>query len=479
MPQFDVCVIGGGLLGCFAARSLCRWRGSVLILEAREDVCTGISRANSAIVYPGYDHKPGTLKAELTVRANAQFGRLCEELDVPFSRCGSLMLSYGEHADEVLRGKYARGLENGVPGLRLLSGREAEELEPAVAPGVSSALCAPTAGTVNPWELCIAACENAVQNGAVLQRNAEVLEIHSSPDGYRLETTAGTFTCGAVVTCAGMRAHRVQALAFPCPVTVSPTAGDYLVLERDTPHAPTHIVQVEPEDGGKGLNAIPTVEGSLLLGPSERENGADFATAAEGLTFVRRFARQVLPGVPLENTIRSFAALRPNPQRPDGRSINSFVIETPAPGFWSLIGINTPGLTCADALGTMIAEQAAAFLHLAPNPAFSPRRTGILRAKRLSPAARRDLVRRNPDYGEVLCRCEDITLAEAREAVRRGAVTLDGLKHRLGAGLGPCQGARCHGKLAAVLAAELGIPEAAVTLSGGNSFLLGGGDGTR
>ena len=144
-------------MGCFAARNLCRYQLHIALLEAREDVCTGVSRANTAIVYPGYDHKPGTLKAEMTVRANARFAELCAELDVPFSRCGSLMLSFGEKADAVLREKYKNGLSMAVPGLRLLTGEEARELEPSLASGVSSALYAPSAGPVNPWELGIAA----------------------------------------------------------------------------------------------------------------------------------------------------------------------------------------------------------------------------------------------------------------------------------------------------------------------------------
>ena len=156
MGSFDVVVIGGGVLGCFAARALTRWKLSVALLEAREDVCTGITRANTAIIYPGYDHKPGTMKAEMTVRANARMERLCRDLDVPFSSCGSLMLSYGARSDAVLRKKYSDGLANGVPGLRLLDGAEAERMEPSLARGVCSALYAPTAGTVNPWELGIA-----------------------------------------------------------------------------------------------------------------------------------------------------------------------------------------------------------------------------------------------------------------------------------------------------------------------------------
>ncbi len=212
MERFDVAVIGGGLLGCFAARELSRLKLEIVLLEAREDVCAGVSRANTAIVYSGCDHKPGTRKAEMAVRANASFDRLCEELDVPFSRCGSLMLSFGPRADAALQKKLRQGRENGVPGLRLLSADEAYRMEPAIAPGLSSALYAPTTGTVNPWQLGIAACENAVQNGVQLRLNTRVLAMRRENSGYLLETDRGVLQVRAVVNCAGPAADRVQEL---------------------------------------------------------------------------------------------------------------------------------------------------------------------------------------------------------------------------------------------------------------------------
>lgn len=475
MRDFDVAIVGGGLLGCFAARSLCRWDLHIALLEAREDVCTGISRANTSIVYPGYDHKPGTLKAEMTVRANAGFDALCRELDVAFHRCGSLMVSFGAKADAVLEKKYENGRLLGVPGLRLLSGEEALRMEPALAGSVTSALYAPTAGTVNPWELGIAACENAAANGAELFLNTRVLGIRRTDEGYRIETDQQALSCRAVINCAGLQADRIQALLFPAEVHIAPDAADYLVLDRAADNKPTHIVQYEPEDGGKGFNAVPTVEGSLLLGPSERENEADFAAREDGLSFVRERAGRVLPSLDLKETIRSFAAVRPNPQRADGSSIGSFVIENPGPGFWSLIGIKTPGLSCAEELGRFVAEKAAAYLGASPNGRFDGHRSGIAKAHSMNREARNAAILSDPDYGEVVCCCEDITKAEALEAVRRGAATLDGVKRRTGAMMGRCQGSRCQQKLIALLAQELGIPEEEVTKDGAGSVLLGGG----
>ena len=478
METYDVVVIGGGLLGCFAARNLRRWDLSVALLEAREDVCTGVSRANTAIVYPGYDHKPGTLKTEMTVRANARFDTLCRELDVPFKRCGSLMVGFGAQAEAVLRRKYENGLAAGVPGLRLLSGAEALALEPALAPGVTLALYAPSAGTVNPWALGVAAFENAVDNGAQPWLNTAVRGIRAEGGNYVVGTDRETFSCRALINCAGLSADRVQALFRAPDVRIVPSAGDYLVLDQTAANAPGHIIQYEPEDGGKGLTAVPTVEGSLLLGPSERENETDFATTLPGLDFVRERAGRVLPRLALEETIRSFAAVRPNPQRFDGGSVGGFVIDNPAPGFWSLIGIKTPGLTCADELGRHVAEHAAAYLQAERNMAFSPQRTGIKKAHGMSCEQRRAAIADDPDYGEVLCRCEDITRAEVLQAIRRGAVTVDGIKRRTGATMGRCQGSRCQQRLVQLLAQEGNIPACAVTKDGRGSEILGGGHET-
>ena len=475
MQRFDAAVIGAGVLGCFAARELSRYKIDTVLFEAREDVCTGVTRANTAVVYPGYDHKPGTLKAEMTVRANASFNRLCEELDVPFSRCGSLMLSYGQKADEVLRKKLRQGLVNGVPGLRLLSPEETYAMEPGLAPGLSTALYSPSAGTVNPWQLGIAACENAVQNGVQLRLNTRVIAMHADAGGFVLETDRGTFAVKAVLNCAGLASDVVQELLFPSAVHIVPTAGDYLVLDRACAQMPARIIEYEPEDGTKGLTAVPTVEGSLLLGTTERINTVCYATEESGISEVKAMAVRLFPGLDCNDVIRSFAAVRPNPISRDGKDINSFCIEHPAKLFWSLIGIKTPGLTCARELGFYLAGRLAEEMAAEADPQFDPVRHGIRSVRGLSFVERESLVRQNSDYGEIICFCEDITRAEVLEAIRRGAVTVDGVKRRIGTGMGRCQGARCGQKIAAMLSEQLGISESTVMKDGPGSVIVRAG----
>ncbi len=485
---FDVAIIGGGLLGCFAARNIRRWNLSAAIIEQREDVCTGFSRANTAIIYPGYDNKPGSLKAELTVQANTSFDNLCRELDVPFSRCGSLMVSYGKRADKVLLTKYEQGQKNGVPGLRLLSGQEAKRIEPELRDGICSALYAPTTGTVNPWELGIAAFENAVDNGVTPFLNTKVHNIKRMDKKYLIQTNRGEIWAKVILNCAGWNADKIQELLFPPSVRIIVDAADYLVLDRKIRHKPTHIIMHEPEEDGKGLTAVPTVEGNLLLGPSQRAATIPFATTEDGLEFVRKTTAQILPNVERDCVIRSFGAIRPNPYRVkwehgtyvrDEKNIGSFVIDHPEYGFWSLIGIKTPGLTCSNELGKRIAEQAADYLHAAENPAFSPDRVSIKKAHALSLEERASHIRENPDYGEIICYCEDISKAEIIQAIQRGAVTVDGVKRRIGATMGRCQGSRCQQKIVEILAEELGVSIYEIRKDGGHSYILGGmQDGT-
>lgn len=448
MRYFDAAVIGGGVLGCFAARNLRRWNISAVLMEAAEDVCTGITRSNTAIVYAGYDNKVGSLKAQMTVRGNANFERLCNELEVPFSRCGSLMVSCGPGADKVLKKKFDNGTQSGVPGLALIPGEQAREMEPMLAPGISSALFAPSTGTVNPWKLGIAAFENAVHNGCEAMLNTKVLDIHKAGDGYVVETNGESIACKVILNCAGLSADQIQELLFPPTVRLFPTGADFLVLDKRA-DKPSRIIFQESEEKGKGVTAVPTVEGNLLLGPSQRPlHNRPWATTFEGMDFLREAAVQVLPGVDLSQTIRSFASVRPNPHRvifkngeyvPDGKSIGSFCIENPGPGFYSLIGIKTPGLTCAEELGLYLARQTAAYLDAAENRHFDPRRRAIITYKN------------HPDYHQIICQCQHITRGQVLEAIARGATTLDGVKHRVGSGMGPCQGSRCAWEIVKIL----------------------------
>ena len=426
MRYFDAVVIGGGILGCFAARNLRRWNISTALIEKEADVCTGITRANSAIIYPGYDNRPGSLKAKLTVQGNLNYEALCQELDVPFSRCGSLLVTYDSSSVSKLHRKLDHGTQNGVPGLRLLTGAEVEAMEPMLRPGVVAALYAPTTGTVNPWQLGIAAYENALSNGTIPFLNTEVSAIAKDGTEYLVTIGHETIRCRAVLNCAGLCADQVQELLFPPSVRLELDSAEYLVLD-DHAKKPERVIFHQAQKCGKGITAIPCVEGNLLISGVRKEMNIPFATTPEGLAELHAATKELLPDLDLSQIIRSFAAVRPNPYVASGDSLHDFCIENPDSGFYSLIGIKTPGLTCANELGLHLAQLTATYLNADRNANFDPHRKAIPKTA-------------DPD---IICQCGQITKSEIIEAIHRGAASVDGVKRRVGSGLGRCQGSRC------------------------------------
>ena len=437
MKRYDAVVIGGGILGCMAARNLRRWNISTALLEQENDVCKGITRANSAICYAGYDNKPGSLKAELTVRGNANMENLCKELEVLFFRCGSLLVTYDESAVSKLEQKLQNGIQSGVPGLRLLSGVEAEAMEPGLKKGVAAALYAPTTGTVNPWQLGIAAFENALQNGADAFLNTRVTGIRREGHGYVVKTEGDSFFCKTLVNCAGLSADKVHELLFPPSVGLKKDSAEYLVFDTRV-QKPERIIFLQGAACGKGITAIPCTEGNLLISGVRKKLEEPFATTREGLQELLRATKDLLPETDMDHLIRSFAAVRPNPNPKTGEDAGDFCIEHPEPGFYSLIGIKTPGLTASNELMLYLAKQITSSLGAEENPNFDPHRKAIVKQE-------------EPDYYEIICQCGHITRGEILEAIRRGVTTVDGIKRRVGTGMGRCQGSRCEWKIAKIL----------------------------
>lgn len=476
MQHADVIIIGAGLLGCFSARAMAAYEVKTIVLEQREDVCTGISRANTGIVYSGTDTAPGTLKTELSVKANADFDRLCRELDVPFSRCGSLMVAFGPRGKSVLEKKYAKGLQNCVPGLALLDRRETLMREPHLASHVAGSLYAPGTGVVNPWELGIAAYENALQNGVDFHFHSEVLRIERRENSFCVETSQEQYLCRCIINCAGLSADAVREFTQTPAVRIVPSAGDYLVLDNNLSSFLNHVIFHEPEQKEKGLTLVPTVDGNILVGPTEHDiDGMPYSTSHDGLEHLRALCAQVMPQLPLDRVIRNFGAVRPNPYyvrresgtwQLEGKSIFSFTI-LEEEGLFSLVGIKTPGLTCASELGRYTVEKVVACLGKpGRNPRFEPKRTAIARVRCLDLGARSALIRQDPDYGIIVCRCSEVSLAEVKQAVARGAVTVDGVKRRTGAGMGRCQGGYCMQTVLETLAKQQGNLPSDITKDG-------------
>ena len=472
--MYDVIIIGAGVSGAAAARELSRYKVRACVLEKAEDVCCGTSKANSGIVHAGYDAKPGSLMAKLNVQGNQRMGELAKELDFSFSRKGSLVICREEEGIPALEALKERGEKNGVEGLKILNREEVLSMEPNVTDDVAAALFAPSAGIVCPFGLNIALAENANRNGIEFHFNTEVRNIKRIEKGFLIETSKGDYETRYIVNAAGVYADKFHNMVSSEKLNITPRKGEYYLLDKSAGDHVSRTIFALPGKFGKGVLVTPTVHGNLLVGPTAADikDKEGVNTTLEGLAEISEKAGQNVRDLPLKKVITSFAGLRAHEDRHD------FVIGEvkDAPGFIDCAGIESPGLTSAPAVGEMVAEILREAMNLEVNPDFDGRRKGILDPSKLTIEERNELIRQNPAYGNIICRCEMISEGEILDAVHRplGARSLDGVKRRTRAGMGRCQAGFCTPRTMEILARELEEPIEEVTKSGGESRLIVG-----
>ncbi len=475
---YDVLIIGCGIVGAAAAWELSRYRLRTIVLEEKNDVAAGTTKANSAILHAGYDPPPGTLMARLNVEGSRMAEALCAALDVPYRKTGSLVLAFSREERALLEELLRRGERNCVPGLELLDREALSRREPGVSPQALCALYAPTAAIVSPWEYALALAETAVRNGTELRLNSGVTALEPLPQGgWRVTAGSAAYESRFVLNAAGVQGERIHGLAAPASFRIRPSRGQYYLLDKSQGNQVSHVVFQCPGPKGKGVLVAPTVHGNLLVGPNAEEisDGEDTAVTAAGLEQVAAMAARSVPGISLRECIRSFAGVRAQAERFDG--VDDFIIQEAAPGFFDLAGIKSPGLTAAPAAARYAAGLLReAGLSLEEKPDFISSRRRI-RFKELSMEERNALIRQDPSYGRVICRCETVTEGEILAALR-GPIppcSIDGVKRRCGAGLGRCQGGFCGPRVLELLARERGIPPEQVLQEQEDSVVLAGG----
>ena len=482
--MYDVIIIGAGVTGCAIARELSRYQLNILVLEKEEDVCCGTSKANSAVIHAGHDALPGTLKAKFNVAGNAMMDSLSEELDFPFRRNGSLVLCFEESRLPDLQELLERGRQNGVPGLRIVTGDEMKAIEPSLSGEVKALLYCPTGGIVCPFLMTIALAENAFTNGVSFRFDTKVSRIaaltaDSSQNppvpGWRIETAAGeVFETRSVVNAAGVYADVFNNMVSAHKLSITPRRGEYQLLDKKAGSLISHTIFQLPGALGKGVLVTPTIHGNLMIGPTAEDLTDKEAvnTTAEGLAQVFARGRLSVPDLPAKLTITSFAGLRASEAGKD------FVLgEAPdAPGFFNCAGIESPGLSAAPAIGVFLSRQIAEYLNADKKETFQATRRGIPRIADASDEELAALLAKNPAYGYVICRCETVTEGEIIDAIRRplGARSLDGVKRRVRAGMGRCQAGFCSPKVMEILERELQMDPLSVSKHGAGSELLTG-----
>ncbi len=469
----DVVVIGAGISGASVARELAKYKLDTLVLERENDVSNGSTKANSAIVHAGYDATEGTLMAKYNALGNAMFDKLAEELDIPFKRCGSLVLAFSEEEREHLETLMERGRINNIPKCRIIEREEILALEPNIADDVVAALIAETGGIVGPWELTIGMLENAVENGVELKLNQEVADIKKIDGGFRIETVDGYVDTKMIVNAAGVYADKLHNMVAEPTYKIIPRRGQYFVMDKTQGELVDRVIFQCPTKLGKGVLVTPTVHGNLLLGPDAEDisDKEDISTTAEQLAYVRDNATRAVNGVSFRESIRNFAGLRAQADRGD------FVVEEAkdAPGFIDVGGIKSPGLTSAPAIGVDVAKMVAEKLEAEENKEFNPNRKQIIFME-LTNEEKAEVIKKNPAYGRIICRCENITVGDIIDSINRkvGATTVDGVKKRCRPGMGRCQGGFCGPRVQEIIARERNVSLEDVVLDKKDSYILTG-----
>ena len=471
--MFDVSIIGGGVVGGLILRELTKYKLNVCLVEKAGDVAMGESKANSGIVHAGFDAPVGSLKAKFNVAGNKMMESVCADFGVKFRRNGSLVVAFSEEDFKTINDLKARGEVNGVEGLEIIDQPRLREMEKNISDEAFAALYAPTGGIVCPYELTIAAIGNAMDNGAKLFTDFEVVNIEKIESGYIVTSKDGQeIASKIVINCAGLYSGEIAEMVGDT-INVGARKGEYILLDRESGDFVQHTLFFTPTKLGKGILVTQTVDNNILLGPTAEEGNDSTETSSNGLAFVIEKAKKMCKNPPLFNTITSFAGVRAYSDKHD------FIIEKSksAKGVIHCAGIESPGLTASPAIAKYVVENlVSGLLLLERNEEFNGIRKPDYFFKHLSMEEKNEIIKRDPSYGKIVCRCEQVTEGEILRAIRENppAKDIDGVKRRMRSGMGRCQGGFCQPYVAELIAKERGVPLTNVTKNGKGSNLLTG-----
>lgn len=470
--KFDVAVVGAGVIGSLIARELSRYNIKVALVEKCNDMAMGTSKANSAIVHAGFDAKPGSLKAMLNVEGTALMPELCKKLSVPYKPVGSLVVAFSDEEIETIKELLERGIINGVPGLEIYDKDKLFEAEPNINEDAKGALWAPSAGIVCPYELTVAAAENAVVNGTEFIRNFEVNSIKYIEDSFIISDGENEIESDYIINAAGVYCDEIAALIGDTSIHTTPRKGEYMLCDKSIGKLANHTIFQCPSKMGKGILVTPTVDGNLLIGPSalDIEDKNDVTTTSDTLSSILETAKKSIPSLTTREVITSFAGLRAHCDRDD------FIIEASEINdrFINVAGIESPGLSSAPAIAIYVKDIILKKIDTTEKNNFIDEREEPVRFRHMTNDERKALIEKNPAYGRIICRCETITEGEILDAIHApaGARDVDGVKRRTRAGMGRCQGGFCGSKVVELLARELGVEINEITKCGGKSKIL-------
>lgn len=466
----DVIIIGGGVTGAAIARELSRYRLKIVLLEKEAELAFGVSKSNSGIIHPGTQNPPDSLKGKLCVEGNKLTRRIAKELGVDFKEVGELIVIFSEEELPRLLEIKADAEKLGVPGLQIVDRDWLKNNEPNLNPAALAALYAPTAGIISPYRWVYDLAENARLNGVELITSSTVTGITRLDKGFEVATTKKTYRGRFVINAAGLYADTIAKLVGVTDIVIKPRKGEEFLLDKKREHLANHLLFPLPTPTSKGTLVIKTSDGNPMIGPTatDIEDKEERSTSDEGLAKVLENVQKLLPAISGRDIIAYFAGLRPVAGK-------DFIIrhEEKIPGFINVAGIQSPGLTAAPAIALMVADLLKKNgLQLRQKFFFRKYRQPTVHLFSLPLEKITQLIKRDPSYGDIVCRCEMVSAKEVRDAIKRGARTLDGIKFRTRGQAGRCHGGFCTTRIMKIMAEELGIPLTEITKRGPGSEVI-------
>lgn len=450
----NITIIGAGIVGCSIARELSKYNIDVLLLEKNIEVCQETTKANSAIAHGGYDCIPGSLKAKMNVRGIAMMEKLSQDLGFTYNKIGSLVLAFCDEEERVLEELLERGKKNGVDGLRILDREEILAIEDKVSSLVTQALYCPNSGVIDPFNFCYGMVENAIDNGVTLLTETSVLDFFRQSDHILVHTNQGDFQTKYLINAAGLYSDKIAHIAGDDDFTIIPTKGVYRLLDKTKSDYIHTVLFQSPTEAGKGILVTPTYDGNTMIGPTaERINTVeDTRTESESIEKVDALGKKSVPSLNLKKTIRVFTGVRAKPDTGDFMIYPSKKMK----GLIHVGGIESTGLVSAPAIAEYVVEllKEEGF-ELEKKFDFNPIRKPFKRISQMNLEEKEKAIQEDPLYGNIICRCETVSEAEIIDAIHRGARTVDGVKRRVRAGMGRCQGGFCGPRVIEILAREL------------------------
>jgi glycerol-3-phosphate dehydrogenase len=472
----EVLVIGAGVIGCAIARELAKFKIKTVLVEKETDVCSGVSKGNSGVLHTGLYYPKGSLKAKLCVEGRLMFPELAKQLDVPFKLCGKHVIARTEEELKDLKNLKAVGEGNGVKGLNIISGEELKKREPNL--DALYALHSPVAGIVPPYLFTIALAENALNNDVKVRVNTQVSAIKQVNSGYKVTTNQGIFHANIVVNSAGLFADKISAMAGIDNYKLYPCRGEYLILDKNCRDLITSMVYPVPPKiaGVLGVHLTPTLNGNILIGPSEEfiTEREDTRTTKEKIRQLIAGAKSLLPSIPIDQVIYGFSAVRSKITPPEEKGSRDFIIQEDLENFINMLGMESPGLTSSPAIARLVVQMIKEKMDLEEKTDFNPIRRRRTPFSEASKTEQTSLIKANPAYGEIVCRCEHVSKLEVLDALNNpiSEKTISAVKYRTRAGMGRCQGGFCLPKIVEILKEEYGLSPEEIKLKNLDSPLF-------